>query len=89
VAPAAPAALHDPATFRLMSIVAHEAELKLALMTDDAVARALAEQFGIDTLVLPTDLHPAAIVAAGQPSRNGTPAAAPAEPVPLEAPSRR
>jgi predicted PurR-regulated permease PerM len=89
VAPAAPAALHDPATFRLMSIVAHEAELKLALMTDDPVARALAEQFGIDTLVLPTDLHPAAIVAAGQPSRNGTPAAAPAEPVPLEAPFRR
>lgn len=88
VAPAAPPALHDPATFRLMSIVAHEAELKLALMTDDATARALAEQFGIATLVLPTDLHPAAIMAAGQPAQNGVPAA-PAEPLPVEAPFRR
>jgi predicted PurR-regulated permease PerM len=91
VAPAAPAALHDPATFRLMSIVAHEAELKLTLMTDDPTARALAEQFGIETMALPTDLHPAAIVAAGQPPRPSTPAPAPAEAlaVPSEVSARR
>jgi predicted PurR-regulated permease PerM len=90
VAPAAPPALHDPATFRLMSIVAHEAELKLALMTDDPIARALAAQFGIATMALPTDLHPAAIIAAEQPPAAPVPAP-PAEPraVPSEAPVRR
>ncbi len=91
VAPAAPAALQDPATFRLMSIVAHEAELKLALMTDDPIARALAEQFDIETLVLPTDLHPAAIMAAGQPSPLDQPPPLPAErvAVPSEVSLRR
>ena len=67
VAPSVPPALHDPATYRLITIVAHEAELDLALMTDDPTALALARQSGIATIPLPTDLHPAAIVAAGQP----------------------
>ena len=68
---AAPPALHDPATYRLMTVVAHEAEIRLALMTDDETSIALAQQFGISTIPLPTDLHPAAIVAAEQPSLNG------------------
>lgn len=68
VAPAAPPALHDPATYRLMTVVAHEAEIRLALMADDEPSLALARQFGIETIPLPTDLHPAAIVAAAQPA---------------------
>jgi predicted PurR-regulated permease PerM len=71
VAPAAPPALHDPATYRLMTVVAHEAEIRLALMTDDETSLALARQFGIETIPLPTDLHPAAIVTAGHPGLNG------------------
>jgi hypothetical protein len=92
VAPSVPPALHDPATFRLMTIVAHEAELKIALMADDATALALAQRFGIETLPLPTDLHPAAIVAAGErvggPPRNGVADGADAHPAPAETVAR-